>query len=280
MGSYLLENLKDAFPHKLIQTYSVFPNMIDNSDVVTQPYNSVLTLSRLTEFADSTIVLDNSALYNIVRSSTSTMESIPINHVNSLVSNVLSTSTAALRYPGYGNSDLISLISELVPSPRLHYLMTAYTPLSETITVNATHSTASNSTPSALPDLPHPSSTPTSMASAVAGMVVQTTTAVRKTSVYDVQRRLLQGKNLMASANTHRGCYLSAVHIIQGEVDPAEVHSSLQRLGDQGQLRFIPWGPNSIQVLLARRSPYLPAISKVNGLMIANHSSVQDVCIN
>lgn len=28
MGSYLLENLNDAFPKKLIQTYSVFPNLV------------------------------------------------------------------------------------------------------------------------------------------------------------------------------------------------------------------------------------------------------------
>ena len=40
MGSYLLEHIKDAFPHKLIQTYSVFPNMKETSDVITQPYNS------------------------------------------------------------------------------------------------------------------------------------------------------------------------------------------------------------------------------------------------
>lgn len=28
MGSFLLENLNDAFPKKLIQTYSVFPNLV------------------------------------------------------------------------------------------------------------------------------------------------------------------------------------------------------------------------------------------------------------
>eukprot|EP00955_Chlamydomonas_euryale_P031603 331733-Chlamydomonas_euryale.AAC.6 len=34
---------------KLIQTYSVFPNQSESSDVVVQPYNSVLTLKRLTQ---------------------------------------------------------------------------------------------------------------------------------------------------------------------------------------------------------------------------------------
>ena len=33
-GSYLLERLNDRFPKKIIQTYSVFPNHFDTSDVV------------------------------------------------------------------------------------------------------------------------------------------------------------------------------------------------------------------------------------------------------
>lgn len=47
MGSYLLETLSDRYPKKLLQTYSVFPMLTETSDVVVQPYNSVLTLKRL-----------------------------------------------------------------------------------------------------------------------------------------------------------------------------------------------------------------------------------------
>lgn len=66
MGSFLLENLNDHFPKKLIQTYSVFPNQDDfQSDVVVQPYNSLLTLKRLVLNADCVVVLDNTALNRI-----------------------------------------------------------------------------------------------------------------------------------------------------------------------------------------------------------------------
>lgn len=41
----------------------------------------------------------------------------------------MSASTATLRYPGYMNNDLVSLIASLIPTPRLHFLMTGYTPL-------------------------------------------------------------------------------------------------------------------------------------------------------
>ncbi|KAB5596124.1 hypothetical protein CTheo_396 [Ceratobasidium theobromae] len=64
MGSFLLERLNDKFPKKLLQTYSVFPNQVDG-DVVVQPYNSVLTLKRLVNNADSVVVLDNAALQRL-----------------------------------------------------------------------------------------------------------------------------------------------------------------------------------------------------------------------
>ena len=115
MGSYLLEHLRDAFPHKFIQTYSVFPGMKESSDVVTQPYNSILALSRLTEFADCTVVLDNTSLNSIVAEQ-SNAGSFPISQINALVSNVLSVSTSTLRYPGYVNSDFVSMMSGLVAS--------------------------------------------------------------------------------------------------------------------------------------------------------------------
>ena len=63
-GSFMLERLNDKFPKKLIQTYSVFPNA-QEGDVVVQPYNSMLTLKRLTNHADSVVVLDNGALARI-----------------------------------------------------------------------------------------------------------------------------------------------------------------------------------------------------------------------
>ena len=55
MGSFLLERLNDRYPKKLIQTYSVFPNSDEVSDVVVQPYNSILTLRRLTNNADCVV---------------------------------------------------------------------------------------------------------------------------------------------------------------------------------------------------------------------------------
>lgn len=43
------------YPKKLVETYSVFPNQDEMSDVVVQPYNSLLTLKRLTQNADCVV---------------------------------------------------------------------------------------------------------------------------------------------------------------------------------------------------------------------------------
>ncbi|CAE7937604.1 TUBG2, partial [Symbiodinium sp. KB8] len=107
MGSFLLEAINDRYPKKLVQTYSVFPLLSsETSDVVVQPYNSVLTLKRLALNADCVVVLDNTALNRIA------MDRLKLTNptfaqINSLVSTVMAASTTTLRYPGYMNNDLI-----------------------------------------------------------------------------------------------------------------------------------------------------------------------------
>merc|ERR1719326_2561470 len=234
MGSYLLENINERYAKKLIQTYSVFPMLSnDTSDVVVQPYNSVLTLKRLTLNADCVVVLDNTALNQIA------MDRLKLTNptfaqINSLVSTVMAASTTTLRYPGYMNNDLIGMLASLIPTPRCHFLMTGYTPLT----------------------------------------IDRQTTTIRKTTVLDVMRRLLHTKNIMSSCTTRRGVYISILNIIQGEVDPTQVHKSLQRIRERKLARFITWGPASIQVALSSKSPYVDTHHKVSGLMLANHTSI------
>ena len=236
MGSLLLERLNDRYPKKLIQTYSVFPNTNTEeggADVVVQPYNSLLTMKRLTLHADAVVVLDNAAL-NRIAVDRLHLNNPTFSETNSIVSTVMATSTSTLRYPGYMNNDLVSLLSSLIPTPRCHFLMTGYTPLT----------------------------------------VERSQSSIRKTSVLDVMRRLLQTKNLMVSANTHRGSYLSILNIIQGDIDPSQVHAAVQRIRERKMAQFIDWAPASIQVALSQKSPYLQSAHRVSGLLMANHTGI------
>lgn len=155
----------------------------------------------------------------------------------------MSASTTTLRYPSYMHNDLVSILASLIPTPRSHFLMTAYTPFT--------------------------------------GDQVEQAKTVRKTTVLDVMRRLLQPKNRMVSTAPGPGgkagrksCYISILNVIQGEVDPTDVHKSLLRIRERRLATFIPWGPASIQVALTKRSPYVPMSHRVSGLMLANHTSI------
>ncbi len=235
LGSFLLEKLNDRFPKKLIQTYSVFPNQ--TSDVVVQPYNSTLTLKRLVQNVDCTIVLDNTSLNRIVEDKLG-IKSASIQQTNTLVSTVMAASTTTLRYPGYMNNDLVGMLASLIPTPKCHFLMTGYTPM----------------------------------------VIDKFISSIKKTTVMDVMRRLLQTKNIMVSANTKKGLYISILNIIQGDVDSSQVHKSLQRIKEKKLANMIQWGPASIQVALAKKSPYIKHSHKVSGLMLANHTSIRQLC--
>ena len=179
---------------------------------------------------------DNTAL-NRIAFDRLKIDNPSVNTTNSLVSQVMAASTTTLRYPGYMNNDLVGLLASLVPTPRCHFLMTGFTPLS----------------------------------------LEKQVQNVRKTTVLDVMRRLLQPKNIMVSASTRKGSYISILNLIQGDVDATQIHKSLQRIREKKLANFISWGPASIQVALTKKSPYVESAHKVSGLMLANHTSIHSV---
>ena len=276
MGSYLLEALNDHFPKKLVQTYSVFPNWSQNqSDVVVQPYNSVLTLKRLTLNADAVVVLDNTAL-NRIAVDRLKIENPTVDHLNSLVATIMAASTTTLRYPGYMNNDLIGLLASLIPTPRCHFLMTGYTPLTLADYYQNPIPTGDVTTSTSQVGVTTTSNKESNKGGGGGGH----SASVRKTTVLDVMRRLTQPDNIMVSANTRSptSCYISILNIIQGnDVEPTQIHKALQRMRERQSIRFIPWGPASIQVALARKSPFLASTNKVSGFMLANHTSMAEL---
>lgn len=97
--------------------------------MVVQPYNSILTLKRLIHQADCVIVLDNTALDRIAVDRLE-LTKPTFSNTNALISTIMAASTTTLRYPGYMNNDLVTLIASLVPTPRCHFLAAGYTPIS------------------------------------------------------------------------------------------------------------------------------------------------------
>merc|ERR1711953_1113941 len=136
MGTLVLLKLRDAYPDRILATYSVYPSP-KVSDTVVEPYNAVLSSHQLLENSDETFVVDNEALYNI--SHNVLKQPAPkYADLNYLISCVMAGVTASLRFPGKLNGDLRKLGVNLVPFPRLHFFLVAQAPLLSKQSTNMT----------------------------------------------------------------------------------------------------------------------------------------------
>lgn len=64
LGTLLVAKIRETYPDRIIETFSVFPSP-KVSDTVVEPYNATLSVHQLVENADAVQVIDNEALYDI-----------------------------------------------------------------------------------------------------------------------------------------------------------------------------------------------------------------------
>eukprot|EP01001_Neometanema_parovale_P004448 NODE_1628_length_1657_cov_114.443937_g1549_i0.p1 GENE.NODE_1628_length_1657_cov_114.443937_g1549_i0~~NODE_1628_length_1657_cov_114.443937_g1549_i0.p1 ORF type:complete len:486 (-),score=68.65 NODE_1628_length_1657_cov_114.443937_g1549_i0:105-1562(-) len=160
LGTYVLNLLEDEFPHVYRFCCSVFPSKDD--DVITSPYNSVLSIHQLISHADCVLPIDNQSLSDI---STRALQSCgkpggehgastpkdqlfniaetnskaykkgmakggqAYDAMNNIAANMLCNLTSSMRFPGLLNIDLNEITTNLVPFPKLHFLIPATTPI-------------------------------------------------------------------------------------------------------------------------------------------------------
>ncbi|KAJ1293395.1 hypothetical protein BS78_01G064700 [Paspalum vaginatum] len=98
------------------------------STSVVEPYNSVLATRTLLQHTDVSILLDNDAIYDICRRSLD-IERPNYSSLNRLVSQVISSLTASLRFDGALNVDVSEFQTNLVPYPRIHFMLSSYAPV-------------------------------------------------------------------------------------------------------------------------------------------------------
>ncbi|KAG2495742.1 hypothetical protein HYH03_006339 [Edaphochlamys debaryana] len=146
VGTYIVQMLADEFPGVFRFTGSVFPS--EEDDVVTSPYNALLALHTLVEAADCVLPIENQALIEIVnrgekaagkegdasagagaaaggRGSTSK----PFDAMNGVAASMLLHMTASVRFEGPLNVDLNDITMNLVPYPKMHFLLSSMSPL-------------------------------------------------------------------------------------------------------------------------------------------------------
>merc|ERR1711957_86673 len=127
LGSLLLERLSVDYGKKSKLGFSVIPSP-QVSTAVTEPYNSVLSIHSLLEHTDVSITYDNEALYDVCRRSLD-IERPTYTNLNRLVAQIISSLTASLRFDGALNVDMTEFQTNLVPYPRIHFLLSTYAPV-------------------------------------------------------------------------------------------------------------------------------------------------------
>lgn len=126
-GSLLLERLSVDYGKKSKLDFCVYPSP-QVSTAVVEPYNSVLSTHSLLEHTDVAFMLDNEAIYDICRRSLD----IPrpsYKNLNRLIAQVISSLTASLRFDGALNVDVTEFQTNLVPYPRIHFMLCSYAPV-------------------------------------------------------------------------------------------------------------------------------------------------------
>ncbi|EFN83589.1 Tubulin alpha-3 chain [Harpegnathos saltator] len=123
----LLENLGEDYAKKTKLDFAVHtaPNI---STAIVEPYNSIFATHGALDYEDCCFLVDNEALYDICARSLD-FEDPTYTNLNRLQAQVVSNITTSMRFRGDVNTSLEELQTNLVPYPRIHFLLMAYAPM-------------------------------------------------------------------------------------------------------------------------------------------------------
>ena len=253
LGSYMLGALADEYPDVYRYSVSVFPS--EDDDVVTSPYNAMLSCASLAEHADCVMPVENQALMDIVTSiqskslgsqrgsSLSGLDSgdvggraghggKPWDGMNGIAANLLLNLTAGMRFDGSLNVDINEITTNLVPFPKLHFLLSSMSP----VAVSADRGRS----------IPAPR-----------------TMDQIFTEVFGRDRQL-------ASVDPRRSTYLACGLMLRGGVNISDANRNVERL--RRGLKMAHWVSDGFKVGLCDRAPVGTPYS---ALCLANNCAMQ-----
>jgi tubulin alpha len=127
MGALILERIAVDYRKKSKLGFEVYPSPTISTCVV-EPYNALLSTHWLLDHTEVSLLLDNEAIYHICQKQLN-VKRPSYDNLNRLISKVISSMTASLRFEGEMNVDLNEFQTNLVPFPRLHFMLTSLVPI-------------------------------------------------------------------------------------------------------------------------------------------------------
>lgn len=275
LGTAVLRILADEYQDVHRFVVACYPSADD--DVITSPYNCVLAMKQLTDFADCVIPIDNQSLINIVNrvesashtssnsssSSSSTFASNlrradpskalasgqggtvissastthaqkksekPFDSMNNIVANMLLNLTSSSRFEGSLNVDLNEITMNLVPFPRMHYLLSSLSPLYINEQVNLQ----------------------------VRGIEQMFSDSFKK-------------DNQLLQCDPKSGLYLACALMLRGKVQISDIRRNIEKL--KPQLNFISWNSEGWKTGLCSVAPFGQPYSL---LSLSNNTCIKD----
>jgi len=242
LGSLMLEKLAVDYRKKPKLGFEVYPSPTISTCVV-EPYNALLTTHWLTDHSEISVVLDNEAIYQICS------KRLDIDHpsyetLNRLIAKAVSSMTASLRFQGELNMDLQEFQTNLVPFPRLHFMLTSMAP----VTTEKKKETMSSDVQSITEQCFSPQNFFTKLAD------------------FDVEE-----DQYMAISVNYRGAVTSK-----------EANATVQWLRNKKKVRFVEWVPTGFKVGLneqpaARVDGDECAYFEKNVVMMGNNTAISRV---
>jgi len=129
LSTVLLDKISEDWGSKKAKVaYTVFPSEKASAACV-EPYNSVFSTGALVEYCDSVVMLDNEAIYGLCRNKLNLKKNLQYSHLNQIISQVIAGQTLSMRFDGTLNVTLDQFHTNLVPFPRLHFMLSSLAPL-------------------------------------------------------------------------------------------------------------------------------------------------------
>ncbi len=213
------------------------------SDVVVEPYNTILSMRHLIEYSDATYCIDNEALFNICFNILK--ERTPLySDLNHLISISMSGITTCFRFPAELNSDLRKLAVNMVPYPRLHFFMPGFSPLT------------GRSGPA------------TGLSSRGGGG------AARNLPIKELTRGMFDRNNMLVACDPRTGRYLTVAIIFRGILSVKEIEQEMSEVQEKNERFFVEWLANNLKISICD----IPSRGLTeSATIVGNTTSIQEV---